>query len=236
MTHPMHPFRQDALQPCSAIQHQDDLKQCTNQQWIAALDGSLGDAAQERALNELGNYQYIVLMRYLTQNRFRILWLSDISYEELSPLAEDIVQTCLEKFTNKNGALLSQFEGRGSFMGWAAQIALNAARSELRRVHWHRCHPLNDIQFQADHTSVEPTHVVAQQELILTINQCLAELSNTYREVVERCIINDECASDVAADLGRSVQAVYNLINRAKKQLARLLKEREVCLEDLALG
>lgn len=236
MTLPTHPFPQETSQLSSASQYRDSLKQRTNQQWIAALNGSLGGAAQERALNELGNYQYIVLMRYLTQNRFRILWLADISYEELSPLAEDIVQTCLEKFTNKNGALLSQFEGRGSFMGWAAQIALNAARSELRRVHWHRSYPLNDIQFQTDDISVEPAHVVAQQELILTINQCLAELSNTYREVVERCIINDECASDVAADLGRSVQAVYNLINRAKKQLARLLEEREICLEDLALG
>lgn len=229
----MPPFPQDTFPPSPAIQHQDDLKQRTNQQWIAALNGSLGSNAQGSALTELANYQYIVIMRYLAQNRFRVLWLAEMSRDELSPLAEDIVQSSLERLTRTDSALLSQFEGRGSFMGWAAQIALNAARSELRRVHWHRCHPLNDIQFQADHTSVEPTHVVAQQELILTINQCLAELSDTYREVVERCLINGECAPDVARDLKRSVQAVYNILNRAKRQLVRLLEERHVRLEDL---
>ena len=75
---------------------------------------------------------------------------------------------------------------------------------------------------------------MARQELLVIVEQCLAELSDAYREVIERCIINGERASAVAADLGRSVQAIYNLIDRAKRQLLRLLEAKQIRFEDLA--
>lgn len=238
MAYPTHPPQKSVNPACAknSLDSVSELQSRTDQQWIDALRSNDGSIDQQRAFAELMNYQYAVVMNYLRRRQCQLSWLSTISHEELAPIAEDIVQTCLERLAKNECALLSQYEGRGAFTGWAAQIALNTARSELRRAHWHRTYPLDRELMTMGEYATEPVRVVERQESILMINQCLAQLSDIYREVVERCLINGERAGDVAKDLKRTVQAIYNILNRAKRKLIQLLKDRQIRLEDLGMG
>lgn len=204
-------------------------------EWIAMLSGQQGEEAQRQSYQYLANYLFVVLRNFIHNRQPEFTWLASLDSIEIDALVEDMTQVCLIKLNRNNHVLLEQFKGKGTFTAWAAQIALNEARSELRRVRWSRLLSLDDAARQIPGDRASPEQIVQQQELLATLERCLEQLSAKHRIVLVRCIMNGEKATDVARDLKRSVQAIYNLLNRAKKQLAILLAQAHIDYRDLAL-
>ncbi|MEM7131939.1 MAG: RNA polymerase sigma factor [Chloroflexota bacterium] len=214
---------------------QRDERYRENHEWLATLKGEMGHVAQQKAHEALAAYLFAAVQNFLLQRQSEYVWLSALAYPELATLAEDFVQNCLEKLSRNEYALLEQFAGIGSFTSWTAQIALNEARTELRRVCWSRQQPLEGISSWAEAHTPNPDRLLQQQFLATTLGDCLNQLPESHRTVLVRCVMHGERAKDVAKDLDRSSQAVYNLINRAKKELALLLAEADVNVDDLGV-
>ena len=212
-----------------------DLLNRSNQAWLEMMSGKRGDLAQRQAHEALSNYLYIVVQNYLVRRQSEFLWFATLTRSEIAATAEDLVQLCLEKLSRNDFAVLGQFKGKGSFTGWAAQIVLNEARSDLRRVHWSRIQPLDKSTFKIAANMPDPVQILQKEEGIATLYKCLGQLSEIYRSVLIRCVVNGERAEDVARDIKRSTQAVYNLVDRAKKRLALLLRMENLGPEDLTV-
>lgn len=204
-------------------------------EWVHALEGELGFGAQQRAHEELSRYLSSVIQFYLINRQPDLLWLSNLASQEIACLTQDLVQICLMKLSQDNYAKLHQYSGAGSFKGWVSQIALNVARSDLRKVRWDRRLPLDSVRFLPLDKSTSPEQTLQQKQLSIILHSCLAQLSEHHRTVLVRCVMNDEPTADVARDLCRTNQAIYNLINRAKKHLRELLAQANVHADDLNL-
>lgn len=204
-------------------------------EWIQALQGHLGTEAQQRAYEELARHLFIVIQFYLLQRQPDLLWLSGLARDEVTSTTQDLVQICLLKLSQDNYAKLHQYSGAGSFKGWVSQIALNVARSDLRKVRWDRRMPLDSVRFLPLDTAASPEQALQQKQLSALLHGCLDQLSEHHRIVLVRCVMNGEPTADVARDLCRTNQAIYNLINRAKKQLRELLAQANVHADDLSL-
>lgn len=204
-------------------------------EWPAALSGRLGYRVQEQSHRSLANYLFVVIRNHFALRQSTYVWLAVLDETEIGALAEDLVQVCLLKLSRDDYALLDQYSGQGPFTSWAAQIALNEARSELRRVRWGRLQPLEGPVLSIAANAPTPEQLLHCRQLLSTLNGCLAQLPQTYRTVLVRCVMHNEPAADVAPDLQRSAQAVYNLIARAKKRLRALLEEEGYAFEDFAL-
>ena len=204
-------------------------------EWVAALSGKLGNDVQYQVHQELSNYLSVVVQNYLLRRQPDYLCLTSLAYEEVRALTQDFVQISLEKLSRNEYALLDQFSGSGSFKGWVSQMALNVARSELRKVRWDRLQPLDGLPFVPASRTPGPEQVFQQRQLRATLEHCLDQLPEHYRAVLVRCVMNGERTVDVARDLERSSQAVYNLVSRAKKELGALLIEAQVSQEDLTV-
>jgi RNA polymerase sigma-70 factor, ECF subfamily len=72
-------------------------------------------------------------------------------------------------------------------------------------------------------TSSTPSRRAATRESCASLNQAIAGLPETYRRVVEMYDLDGRSVEHVAAELGRSVGAVYMLRARAHRSLASLL-------------
>lgn len=207
----------------------------TNAEWLAELAGAGGHISQVQAHGDLFNYLFVVVRNLLQSRRTEYVWLAIAADEELVSLAEDMVQICLEKISRNEWALLSQFSGNGAFTSWAAQIALNETRTELRRARWRRLQPLTESAACVASDVHGPEQQNDQSQLTLTLHSCLNQMPVNYRTVLIRCVMNGERAADVAQDLKRSAQAVYSLCHKAKKELGALLAREGVGPEDLAI-
>lgn len=205
-----------------------------NYDWVASLSGRQGVLAREQAHEALANYLFVVVQTFLIRRQSHFLWLAGLADHEIAALAEDLVQICLEKLNRNDSSLLRQFAGKGSFTSWAAQIALNAARSELRRVRWNRLQPLDGLVFSLAAETPGPEQIFQRQQVVAALNRCLDQLSDSHYMVLVRCVINGESAADIAQDLKRTVQAVYSLAHRAKQRLAMLMEEEQLGPETLA--
>lgn len=206
-----------------------------NEQWIPAIKGLQGAETQRQALEHLRSYWFTVVYRYLLSRQPSLSRLADAENTDIATLAQDVVQTCFIKLCRNDYALLDQYAGAGTFTGWAAKIALNEARSMLCRVHWSRDRPLGKFPNLTTAKKLNPQILMQRNDLVATLHDCINQLPEVYRIVLVRCVMNGEKARDVARDIERTSQAVYNLINRAKKLLAELLANKEVDKTDLMM-
>lgn len=205
----------------------------TNQDWISDLSGTNGYRSQTRALRELFRFLFVVVHNHLMQKQPSMFWLAEFDAQEVEALTEDVVQICLEKMSRDDFLLLEQFNGYGYFTSWAAQIALNELRSELRRVRWRRLRPLDQLALKTPAAASEPERIVQRKQIYAALHRCLDQLPPHYRTVLVRCVMQGEPAARVAVALNRNVQAIYNLTLRAKKQLADLLLSENISPTDL---
>lgn len=208
-------------------------------QWVDELNGTCGEAVQQAALNDLANYLFIVVLSYIRKRRSTLLRLSMADEDELIAITQDLVQNFMAKLVQYDFRLLSKYDNRGRFTSWAAQVAINIARNEFRRVKWDREYHVEldlirvEVLNEKDALSAEA--VAWHSMMRKTIIACLHSLPEYHQTVLIRCVINNEPAVDVAADLERSVQAVYNLIYRAKQKLAERLAAEGIDSDALRL-
>ena len=220
-----------------------------NQDWVQELRGDRGLTIQASAHNDLANYLYVVAYNYLRLRQADLRALADFAAEELASLAQDFVQETLEKLARRDFALLATYSGAGKFTSWTAQIVRNQAAQELRKSYWTRRNPLPPaddsdatqeeavLTRQLDDTSAEtdPARSAQQGQATEALQRCLAGLSERYRLAVLNCLGDDVPADSVAHALDTTANAVYLIIQRAKRQLRQCLESAGIDRSVLAV-
>ncbi len=142
--------------------------------------------------------------------------------DRLRSEAEDVLQeTLLRAFQS-----LDRFEwqGEGSFFRWLSTIAehviLNAARHERR----HRSLRLD--RDRAD-DAPSPSKGLLRDERFERFEQAVQSLSPTYREVILLARIEGLSVKEISKRMGRSEDAVMQLLSRALRKLRAAFGETE---------
>lgn len=219
----------------------------TNTDWIEELTGSRGSSPQRTAHEDLARYLYVVAYNYLLLRQGDLTRLAGFAPEELAALAQDFVQETLEKLARGRFALLDSFHGAGKFTSWVAQIVRNQAAMELRKSHWTRAaaqsldaptdeDPATLSRELADSSPAgDPAHQAQQSAVRSLVERCLDRLSERYRLAVLNCLADDISAEVVARELNTTANAVYLIIQRAKRQLRTCLEQAGLDRRTLAL-
>lgn len=127
--------------------------------------------------------------------------------------AEDVFQktslTLWQKF--------DEFEHERDFCSWACGIAFFTVRNFLRVSGRHR------LYFDDDLISTMADERVSQQKRsdarIEALDHCIAKLNNADRDLVFRAYEDGSSIKDIASQMGRSVQTLYNRLNRIRRGL-----------------
>lgn len=215
------------------------MPQRSNTDWVRDLRGEGGHQAQQAAHHDLARYLYVVAYNYLRLRQADLHRLADFAAEELAALAEDFVQETLEKLARDEFALLGRYSADGNFTSWAAQIVRNQAAMELRKSYWTRRGPLpqagdgddsgaaselaTELADPAD--EVDPVRQAQQRAVRDLVQRCIGRLSERYRLAVLNCLGDDVAAEVVARALQTTPNAIYLIIQRAKRQLRACLEQ-----------
>lgn len=191
----------------------------TNEEWLSALSGTLGQTEQTAAIQDLADFLFRIAKRYLHNRRNTLLKLQFYTEQEITGMAEEMVQCFMEKLVKDGFDLLKKYSGKGSFNGWAAQVIVNLCRSELRRKAWRTTKPLDCIGPVVDHQSNQPDMIVIRAQLREQIIFCLDQLPGRYRIALVGIIVEGRSATEVGKILGVSANAVNILVYRGKKRL-----------------
>jgi RNA polymerase sigma-70 factor, ECF subfamily len=151
--------------------------------------------------------------------------------------AEDVVQDAVLKAYRK----LASFRGDAKFSTWLIAITLNEARGRLRRENRAIVDSLDEQrEDNADFTPAAltdwrevPLAALERQEIRKLVQQAVAELPDTYREIVTLRDVEEYSVNDTAELLGISVALVKVRLHRARlllqkklaPQLSRTVKE-----------
>lgn len=145
--------------------------------------------------------------------------------------AEDVVQDAVLKAYRK----LASFRGDARFSTWLIAITLNEARARLRKGNRAMIDSLDQQREEnAEFTPAAltdwreiPLAVLERQEIRALVQQALAELPDTYREIVTLRDVQECSVNDTAQLLGISTTLVKVRLHRARlllqKKLAPLL-------------
>jgi RNA polymerase sigma-70 factor, ECF subfamily len=141
--------------------------------------------------------------------------------------AEDVVQDAVLKAYRK----LASFRGDAKFSTWLIAITLNEARGRLRKEGRVAIDSLDEQQEQnGDYTPAAltdwrevPLAALERQEIRALIQQAVAELPETYREIVTLRDVEELSVNDTAALLGISVALVKVRLHRARMLLQKRL-------------
>jgi RNA polymerase sigma-70 factor (ECF subfamily) len=183
------------------------MRERTNEQWLAELQGSNPDDA----LADLRE----VLVRGL-----RAALGSHAGDVEAN--VEDFAQEALIRIMGN----LASFRGESRFTTWANKIAMNLALTELKRRRW-RDVSLQDLfarrgaadRGPADH-DLTP-ELLAYQNMVLTNLRRMIdeELTDRQREAVVAVILEGMPVAEVARRMGTNQNALYKLLHDARKRL-----------------
>ena len=219
----------------------------TNDEWVVALRGDLGYRAQEEAYSDLGDYLYVVAHNYLRSHKADIPGLRCKSNDQLADLAKDFTQDTLAKTALQQ--LYNEYRGNGRFLSYMAAVALNEVRQELRRKRWRICEELlpppepeyepqsgdrlPPFEPEAFPDSTPETWQL-QREVWETIQRCVEQLPERWRRAFVWNVFEDLSTTEVKDRLNApSEQAVYNLVNRARRRLKACLIEASWDLDDV---
>ncbi len=146
--------------------------------------------------------------------------------------AEDVVQDAVLKAYRKLGS----FRGDAKFSTWLIAITLNEARGRLRKDNRVIVDSLDEQREEnADFTPAAltdwkevPLAALERQEIRTLVQQAVAELPDSYREIVTLRDVEECSVNDTAQLLGISVGLVKVRLHRARlllqKKLAPQLK------------
>ena len=145
--------------------------------------------------------------------------------------ASDIVQsTCRELLRGASGY---QDRGEASFQHWIRSAAEHKLANRAR--HWRAARRADgDAALETDGSRPEPASPAAQdplQEALLReeterLRRAFESLPEEYRRVILRFQVEGASQAEIAAELGRSSEAVRKLIARAMARLSAALEDR----------
>ncbi|GGG92213.1 sigma-70 family RNA polymerase sigma factor [Silvibacterium dinghuense] len=141
--------------------------------------------------------------------------------------AEDVVQDAVLKAYRR----LASFRGDAKFSTWLIAITLNEARSRLRRENRVPTDSLDERrEDQGDFTPAAltdwrevPQAALERQEIRSLIECALAELPESYREIIILRDVEELSVNETAELLGISVALVKVRLHRARMMLQKIL-------------
>ena len=123
--------------------------------------------------------------------------------------AEDVFQNVFLKYVLSSAV----FENAEHEKAWFIRVTLNASRDLLRSFFRSRTVSLDEMAEQAAPQPPEYSEVL----------EAVLSLPRKYRDVVYLHYYEGYTAPEIGGILGKNVNSVYTLLNRAKKQLAEKL-------------
>jgi RNA polymerase sigma-70 factor, ECF subfamily len=140
--------------------------------------------------------------------------------------AEDVVQDAVLKAYRK----LASFRGDSKFSTWLIAITLNEARGRLRKESRATVDSLDAHENSGDFTPAAltdwrevPLVALERQELRELIQSAVAELPDTYREIVTLRDVEERSVNETAELLGISIPLVKVRLHRARMMLQKKL-------------
>jgi RNA polymerase sigma-70 factor (ECF subfamily) len=162
----------------------------------------------------------------------RSVYMMALSYMKNEADAEDVAQEAFLKAFHH----LTTFRAEAKFSTWLIGIALNEARSRLRREAALRMESIDDTPDQGGHTSPAilrdwrevPSEALERKEVRQMLQQAITNLPTIYREVFVLRDVEELNNVETAAALSITVGNVKVRLHRARlmlqKQLAPLLR------------
>jgi RNA polymerase sigma-70 factor (ECF subfamily) len=141
--------------------------------------------------------------------------------------AEDATQeTFLKAFRN-----LASFRGDAKFGTWLVSIALNEARSRIRRRDAIKVESLDESVDEEGHTSPAllrdwkeiPSEALERKEIRQLLHKAVTALPLIYREVFQLRDIEQMSVNEAAAALGITISSVKVRLHRARMMLQKAL-------------
>lgn len=206
------------------IRTQESSERRSNDEWLMDLRGQNGANAQHLAHQDLTAYLYVVVLNYLHWKYAKSTAFADIHERDVATFVGDFVQDFMVKLVKDDYGLLNKYSGRGRFTSWCAQVAHNLAGGEMRKAYWRReteTTPDDMLQIVGSETC-SPESIAIQNMLSDLMLRCMEKLPTHYRRIIERCILMEESATDIANEENVTPNSVYIRLYRAKEQLRKL--------------
>jgi len=162
----------------------------------------------------------------------RQVYLTALSLVKNETEAEDVAQEAILRAYRK----LASFRGDAKFSTWLIAITLNEARSRLREEKRAILDSLDDHDLnEGDYTPAAltdwrevPSEALEREEIRALMRQAVAELPDTFRQVVILRDMEELSVNETAEALGISIALVKVRLHRARlllqKKLAPLLR------------
>jgi RNA polymerase sigma-70 factor, ECF subfamily len=133
--------------------------------------------------------------------------------------AEDLLQEAAAVLWSK----FDQFAPDSNFVAWACQVA------RFKVQHYHRTRGRNRLLFTEDFLDIvaRTTEAIADdlQELEIALAGCMERLKETERDVVQRSYGTGATLNVLAADLGRPVGTIKDILARARRTLYQCIRQ-----------
>lgn len=216
----------------------------SNEEWVAALRGTLGDENQQQAYGDLGKWLHIQLFNYLRKMRSQQRAAKRIDDSELETAAEVLVQTVLLKVHEKR--LYDQYSGKNGaqFTSFITGIALRTAIDFMRK-EWRyefvsiessdasESQEPSSLPEQIDFASPNPETEQLLQEFWQDFRACVATLDNN-RQLVFLWRGQDELSFDeIAERLKKTKNAVSQLFFHARAKIRDCLISKQWSMNDI---
>lgn len=151
------------------------------------------------------------------------LYVTILRYIEDSYQAKDLLHDCFLKIFDKITQF--QYQGTGSLGAWLRRLCVNECLMKLRREKNFQFISLDerdDIEFN---TFDEPTEEEVDQIPSAELSAMIQALPEGYRMVLTLYLIEGKSHKEIAALLGINEKSSSSQLSRAKKQLAKAIKE-----------
>ena len=208
----------------------------TKEQWKTALT-AYGTDLETEAYRRLRAYLLGYAKYFLSQMRATDPYLQGLSERDRNDLAEQFTQETVLVVYEK----ASSFRGDAKATTYATTIMIRRidrylSRERTLRLEVARSDSQSDSDpapllesLPAEPTSIEgqnPEDMVMKEQLLETLDGCIQRLPSQQRSCwIERCV-HERKVSDIASELGISMDAVYQNVHRARRALVECLEEQ----------
>ena len=161
-------------------------------------------AAMRRLYDRYSGYAMAIGLRYIPER------------DEV----RDVLQDSFIKIITTVGHF--EYRGEGSLKSWVARIVINVALDHLRTQN--RFHMVDIIPDEPDDDEEEPD-ISEMTPDVLT--ELIGQLPPNYRTVLNLFVFEQCPHKEIARQLGINESTSSSIFFRAKKMLARMIKERQ---------
>lgn len=144
-------------------------------------------------------------------------------YCKTRPEAEDVLQEGFIKVFQK----ISTYKGKGSFEGWLRRIMINTALNHFKANSKHYYHEdidlVNNVTIKSDEEILTFENEISQDKII----QLIQELPAGYNMIFNLYVIDGLTHSEIANELGISINTSKSQLLKARKWLRNKLSINE---------